>query len=122
MTALYSTARLQRAFRCHLCPSIAHPTDFCPFPALPGWLGPTLATIRDLEEASHIAATKAREHMRDNADTNGSNPRPNSNRGPGPSHNGKKPRKDGKGKGGGNAKGKGKRLLPYSVASNTAHR
>ncbi|KAJ6537968.1 hypothetical protein B0H19DRAFT_1079063 [Mycena capillaripes] len=109
MTALCSTARLQRAFRCHLCPSIAHPTDLCPFPALPGWLGPTLTTIKDLEEASRQAAAKAREHIRNNSDANGSSSRPNSNRGPGPAHNGKKPRKDGKGKGRGNFKGKGKR-------------
>ncbi|KAJ7808098.1 hypothetical protein B0H13DRAFT_2152420, partial [Mycena leptocephala] len=41
MTALHGTARLQRAFRCHICPSIDHPTALCPLPNLPGWLGPT---------------------------------------------------------------------------------
>ncbi|KAJ7929532.1 hypothetical protein B0H13DRAFT_2539614 [Mycena leptocephala] len=111
MTALHGTAYLLRAFHCHICPSVAHPTDLCPLPAVPGWLGPTPATIKALEDASRQAAIKAREHMRNNSApaTGGSNPRPNPNRGQGPTHGDKRPRKDGKGKGGGNYKGKGKR-------------
>ncbi|KAJ7339890.1 hypothetical protein DFH08DRAFT_812267 [Mycena albidolilacea] len=64
MTALYGTARLQRAFKCHICPSIDHPTPLCPLPDLPGWLGPTPATIAALEDASRAAASKAQEQMR----------------------------------------------------------
>ncbi|KAJ6528050.1 hypothetical protein B0H19DRAFT_1083575 [Mycena capillaripes] len=111
MTALYGTAYLLRPFHCHICPSVTHPTDLCPLPAVPGWLGPTPTTIKALEDASHQAAIKARENMCNNsapADS-GSNPRPNTNRGHGPAHGNKKPRKDGKGKGGSAHKGKGKR-------------
>ncbi|KAJ7850761.1 hypothetical protein B0H13DRAFT_2360541 [Mycena leptocephala] len=88
MTALHGTAYLLRAFHCHICPSVAHPTDLCPLPAVPGWLGPTPATIKALEDASRQAAIKAREHMRNNSApaTGGSNPRPNPNRGQGPTH------------------------------------
>ncbi|KAJ7797948.1 hypothetical protein B0H14DRAFT_2618399 [Mycena olivaceomarginata] len=64
MTALYGTARLQRAFRCHICPSIDHPTPLCPFPDLPGWLGPTPTTIAALEDTSRAAAAKAQDLMR----------------------------------------------------------
>ncbi|KAJ7693071.1 hypothetical protein B0H17DRAFT_1132775 [Mycena rosella] len=64
MTALYGTARLQRAFRCHICPSIDHPTPLCPLPGTPGWLGPTHATITALEDVSRAAATRAQEMMR----------------------------------------------------------
>jgi hypothetical protein len=35
MTALYGTARLQRAFKCRICPSIDHPTPLCPSPTSP---------------------------------------------------------------------------------------
>ncbi|KAJ7734172.1 hypothetical protein DFH07DRAFT_967718 [Mycena maculata] len=48
MTALYGTACLQRTFRCRICPGIDHPTPLCPLPSLPGWLGPTHATIAAL--------------------------------------------------------------------------
>ncbi|KAJ7805324.1 hypothetical protein B0H13DRAFT_2488870 [Mycena leptocephala] len=67
MTALHGTAYLLHPFHCHICPSVAHPTDLCPLPAVPGWLGPTPATIRALEDASRQAAIKAREHMRNNS-------------------------------------------------------
>ncbi|KAJ7318538.1 hypothetical protein DFH08DRAFT_1036314 [Mycena albidolilacea] len=63
MTALYGTARLQRAFKCHIFPSIDHPTPLCPLPDLPSWLGPTPATIAALEDASRAAASKAQEQM-----------------------------------------------------------
>ncbi|KAJ6468895.1 hypothetical protein C8R45DRAFT_1105523 [Mycena sanguinolenta] len=111
MTALHGTARLQRGYRCRICPSIAHPTGLCPFPNIPGWLGPTPTTIAALEDASRQAAAKAQELMRSasaagpgNANTARSGP--GRNQGP---TNGAKPRKDGKGKKGGDAKGKGKR-------------
>ncbi|KAJ7469162.1 hypothetical protein FB451DRAFT_1400725 [Mycena latifolia] len=109
MTALYGTARLQRAFRCRICPFIDHPTPLCPLPGIPGWLGPTPATIAALEDASRAAATKAQEQMRLNAFNNGggSGPSASNGRGQGPSN--KKPRSDGKGKKGGDFKGKGKR-------------
>jgi hypothetical protein len=111
MTALHGTAYLLRPFHCHICPSVAHPTDLCLLPAVPGWLGPTPATIKALEDASRQTAIKAREHMRNNSvpAAGGPNSRPNPNRGQGPMHGDKKPRKDGKGKGGSNYKGKGKR-------------
>ncbi|KAJ7342327.1 hypothetical protein DFH08DRAFT_1011789 [Mycena albidolilacea] len=109
MTALYGTARLQRAFKCRICPSIDHPTPLCPLPDLPGWLGPTPATIAALEDASRAAASKAQEQMRLNtADgAGGSNARPGAGRGQG-SFDGKA-RRGGKAKRGGDFKGKGKR-------------
>jgi hypothetical protein len=108
MTALYSTARLQRAFRCCICPSIDHPTPLCLLPNIPGWLGPTPATIAALEDASRQAAAKAREQMRPNTlnDAGSSSSRPGNGRNQGSSNT--KPRGDAKGKRG-DFKGKGKR-------------
>jgi hypothetical protein len=108
MTALYGTARLQRAFRCRICPSIDHPTPLCPLPNIPGWLGPTPATIAALEEASCQAAAKAREQMHPNTlnDAGGSSSHPGNSRNQGSSS--AKPRGDAKGKRG-DFKGKGKR-------------
>ncbi|KAJ7659358.1 hypothetical protein DFH06DRAFT_1130888 [Mycena polygramma] len=107
MTPLYGTTHMQRTIRCRICPGIDHPTALCPLPSLPGWLGPTLATITVLEEASRQAAAKAREQFRANsaASTSGFN----SGGGRGQGSNDKKPRKDGKPKNGGDYKGKGKR-------------
>ncbi|KAJ7452868.1 hypothetical protein FB451DRAFT_1373978 [Mycena latifolia] len=109
MTALYGMARLQRAFRCRICPSIDHPTPLCPLPSIPGWLGPTPDTIAALEDASRAAAAKAQEQMRLNAFSSGgdSGPSTGNGRGQGPSN--KKPRGGGKGKKGSDYKGKGKR-------------
>jgi hypothetical protein len=108
MTALHGTARLQRAFRCKICPAVNHPTPLCPLHRLTGWLGPTPATITALEDASRAAAVKAQEHLRLSSLPNagGSNPRPGNGRGQGPSN--ARPRGDGKGKRGGGFKGKGK--------------
>ncbi|KAJ7805497.1 hypothetical protein B0H13DRAFT_2387674 [Mycena leptocephala] len=61
---LHSTARLQRPFRCHICPSIDHLTPLCPFPNTLGWLGPTHATIAAVLDASRAAAAKAQEMVR----------------------------------------------------------
>jgi hypothetical protein len=36
MMALHGTARLQRAFRCKICPAVNHPTPLCPLHRLPG--------------------------------------------------------------------------------------
>ncbi|KAF8186168.1 hypothetical protein K438DRAFT_1973538 [Mycena galopus ATCC 62051] len=111
MTALHGTARLQRSYRCRICPSINHPTGLCPFPRLPGWLGPTPDTITALEEVSCQAAAKAQEHIRGYAaaGSNNATPRANANHSQGPPNANKKGRKDGaKGKKGGDAKGKGK--------------
>ncbi|KAJ7840807.1 hypothetical protein B0H14DRAFT_3695225 [Mycena olivaceomarginata] len=111
MTALHGTARLQRSYQCYICPSINHPTSLCPFPRLPGWLGPTLDTITALADASRQAAAKAQELIRGNTApgpssahcAGGSGGRGNTNT------NNKKARKDGgKGRKGGDAKGKGK--------------
>ncbi|KAJ7862540.1 hypothetical protein B0H13DRAFT_2354601 [Mycena leptocephala] len=109
MTALHGMARLQRAFRCHICPAIDHPTALCPLPGLPGWLGATPATIAGLEDASRAAAAKAQEQMRLNtsAGAGSSHSRPGQGRNQGNSDN--NPRCDGKGKRGGAYKGKGKR-------------
>jgi hypothetical protein len=108
ITALHGMARLQRAFRCHICLAIDHPTVLCPLPGLPGWLGATPATIASLEDASHAAAAKAQEQMRLNtsASTGSSHPRSGQGRNQGNSDN--NPRRDGKGKKGGVYKGKGK--------------
>ncbi|KAJ7703628.1 hypothetical protein B0H17DRAFT_1194133 [Mycena rosella] len=108
MTALHSTARLQCAFRCHICPSINHPTPLCLLPDTPGWLGSTLATIAALEDLSHAAAAKAQEQMCLNtfATAGGSNSGVGKGRGQGGPN--KKPHGDGKGKKGNNFKGKGK--------------
>ncbi|KAJ7845481.1 hypothetical protein B0H13DRAFT_2363608 [Mycena leptocephala] len=108
MTALHGTARLQRAFRCHICPSIDHPTALCPLPNLPGWLGPTPATIAALEDASRAAAAKAHEQMRINAFAGAGSSNPRSGQGHHQGGSGTNPRRDGKGKKGGNHKGKGK--------------
>jgi hypothetical protein len=32
MTALHGSARMQRSYRCRICPSINHPTGLCPLP------------------------------------------------------------------------------------------
>jgi hypothetical protein len=109
MTALHGTAQLQRAFKCRICPAIDHPTPLCPLPDLPGWLGPTPATIAALEDASRVAASKAQEQMRLNTTdgAGGSNTRSGAGRGQG-SFDGKA-RRGGKAKRGGDFKGKGKR-------------
>jgi hypothetical protein len=109
MTVLHGTARLQHAFRCHICPAIDHPTVLCPLLGLPGWLGATPATIAGLEDASRAAAAKAQEQMRLNtsASAGSSHSRPGQGRNQGNSDN--NPRHDRKGKKGGAYKGKGKR-------------
>ncbi|KAJ7323928.1 hypothetical protein DFH08DRAFT_887173 [Mycena albidolilacea] len=109
MTALHGTAQLQRAFKCRICPAIDHPTPLCPLPDLPGWLGPTPATIAALEDASRAAAAKAQEQMRLNtsAGEGGSNGRSGTGHGQGPPD--AKARRGGKGKRGGDFKGRGKR-------------
>ncbi|KAJ7878078.1 hypothetical protein B0H13DRAFT_2052970 [Mycena leptocephala] len=109
MTALHGTARLQRAFRCHICPAIDHPTALCPLPGLPGWLGATPTTIAGLVDASRATAAKAQEQMRPNtfAGAGSSHSRPGQGRNQGNSDS--NPRRDGKGKKGGAYKGKGKR-------------
>ncbi|KAJ7873937.1 hypothetical protein B0H13DRAFT_2058071 [Mycena leptocephala] len=109
MTALHGTARLQRAFRCHICPSIDHPTALCPLPNLPGWLGPTPATITALEDASRAAAAKAHEQMRINAFAGAGSANPRSVQGRHQGGSGNNPRRDGEGKKGSDHKGKGKR-------------
>jgi hypothetical protein len=99
--ASWGVARLRRAFHCRICPSIDHPTPLCPLPDVPGWLGPTPATITALEEAGRAAAAKAQERT---AFTPAARP----NTGNGRNQGNKKPF-DGKGKKGGDYKGKGKR-------------
>ncbi|KAJ7477401.1 hypothetical protein FB451DRAFT_1557191 [Mycena latifolia] len=104
---LSGAARLQRPFRCRICPSIDHPTPLCPFPNTPGWLGPTHATIAALEEASRAAAAKAQEMMRPaNFDTGASSSRGRNGRGRG--GNNSKANRGGGGKRGGDFKGKGR--------------
>ncbi|KAJ7789702.1 hypothetical protein B0H14DRAFT_3502700 [Mycena olivaceomarginata] len=109
MTALYGTARLQRAFRCRIYPSIDHPTPLCPFPDLPDWLGPTPTTIAALEDASCAAAAKAQDLMclNTSAGEGGSSARSGTGRGQGPPD--AKARRGGKRKRGGDFKGRGKR-------------
>ncbi|KAF7344033.1 hypothetical protein MVEN_01692800 [Mycena venus] len=109
MTARYGTARLQRAFRCRICPSIDHPTPLCPLPSLPGWLGATPTTIAALEDASRAAAAKAQEQMRFNAPVGAGSSNTRSGQGRNQGTSDGKPRRDGKGKKGGDYKGKGKR-------------
>ncbi|KAJ7774522.1 hypothetical protein DFH07DRAFT_952231 [Mycena maculata] len=90
MTALYGTARLQRPFRCRICPGIDHPTPLCPLPNLPGWLGPTHATIAALESASRAGGSGP-----NSGDKRGSGAKDKKFRGDGKKGNGPK----GKGKG-----------------------
>ncbi|KAJ7292705.1 hypothetical protein C8J57DRAFT_1457113 [Mycena rebaudengoi] len=97
MTARFGCAHLRRSFRCRICPSIDHPTPLCPFPNVPGWLGPTPATIAAIEEAGRAAAAKAQ-------DRNSFAPAGGSHAN-GRSQGNKKPF-DGKGKKGGDFKGK----------------
>ncbi|KAF8179514.1 hypothetical protein K438DRAFT_2176932 [Mycena galopus ATCC 62051] len=121
MTALHGTARLQRSYRCHICPSINHPTGLCPFPRLPGWLGPTPETITALAEASRQAAAKAQEHIRGNAAAGSSNTaqRTSANRGRGPANANNKARKDGgKGRKGGTPRGRGSAVSMTTSSSN----
>ncbi|KAJ7896915.1 hypothetical protein B0H13DRAFT_2033085 [Mycena leptocephala] len=87
MTALHGTARLQRAFRCHICPAIDHPTALCPLPGLPGWLGATPPLLPASRWQLPLSPGQGRNQG--NSDGN--------------------PRRDGKGKKGGAYKGKGKR-------------
>ncbi|KAJ7814406.1 hypothetical protein B0H14DRAFT_3477077 [Mycena olivaceomarginata] len=111
MTALHGTARLQWSYRCHIFPSINHPTGLCPFPRLPGWLGPMPNTITALAEASRQAAAKAQELIQGNTapGLNGNTHRAGGSSGRGNTNTNKKVRKDGgKGRKGGDAKGKGK--------------
>ncbi|KAJ7819711.1 hypothetical protein B0H14DRAFT_2600460 [Mycena olivaceomarginata] len=112
MTALHGSAKMQHSFKCRICPSTSHPTGLCPFPNLPGWLGPTTQTIAALDDISRQAATKAQEFLRGGAAAgpNTAAPRTTANRGQGTTAANKKPHKGGaKGKKGGDAKGKGKR-------------
>ncbi|KAJ7861055.1 hypothetical protein B0H13DRAFT_2355286 [Mycena leptocephala] len=108
MTALHRTARLQRTFRCKICPSVKHPTLLCPLHRLPSWLGLTPATIAVLKDTSRAITVKAQEHMRLSSLPNagGSNLHPGNGRGQGPSN--ARPHGDRKRRGGG-FKGEGKR-------------
>jgi hypothetical protein len=109
MTALYGTARLQRAFKCRICPSIDHPTLLCLLPDLPGWLGPTPTTITALEDVSCAAAPKAQDQMSIN--TSAGEGTSNAHSGTGRRHGppDAKARRGGKGKWGGDFGGRGKR-------------
>ncbi|KAJ7784824.1 hypothetical protein B0H14DRAFT_2630636 [Mycena olivaceomarginata] len=109
MTALHGTAQLQRAFKCRICPAIDHPTPLCPLPDLPGWLGPTPATIAALEDASRAAASKAQEQMRLNTADGAGSSNTRSGAGRGQNSFDGKARRGGKAKRGGDFKGKGKR-------------
>jgi hypothetical protein len=81
-----------RPLHCSIGPGTDHPTNLCPFPEYPGWLGATPATIGALLEASRDALNprgkKSGNRPRDNAKSNG--------------------KRNNKGKGKGNGKGKGK--------------
>jgi hypothetical protein len=37
-----------KQFKCIGCKGVDHPTGLCPFPQLPGWLGPTTACVESL--------------------------------------------------------------------------
>ncbi|KAJ7933981.1 hypothetical protein B0H13DRAFT_1855831 [Mycena leptocephala] len=82
-----------RPLRCSICPGSDHPTNLCPFPEYPGWLGATPATIGALLEASRDALNPRGKKSGNHAHDNTTKP------------NGKR---NDKGKGKGNGKGKGK--------------
>ncbi|KAJ7233782.1 hypothetical protein C8J57DRAFT_1532098 [Mycena rebaudengoi] len=103
MNAKYCTACLMKRIRCRICPAIDDLTGLCPLPHVPGWLGPTAATITALEEAGRAATAKAQERN-SSAVASGSC----SNAGNGRAPNNNKSHFDGKGKKGGDFKGKGK--------------
>ncbi|KAJ7017131.1 hypothetical protein C8F04DRAFT_1338088 [Mycena alexandri] len=41
VTAFNNTGRVRADMFCRICESIDHPTPLCPFPNVPGWMGPT---------------------------------------------------------------------------------
>ncbi|KAJ7180858.1 hypothetical protein C8R46DRAFT_1319225 [Mycena filopes] len=45
---------------CAVCRGIDHPTGLCPFPLVPGWMGPSEATIAAAAQAARAAAAAAR--------------------------------------------------------------
>ncbi|KAJ7501275.1 hypothetical protein B0H11DRAFT_1992652 [Mycena galericulata] len=54
-TPFNGVGRAYHQMVCHICGAADHPTNLCPFPDIPGWMGPTPATIGALEEASREA-------------------------------------------------------------------
>ncbi|KAJ7022147.1 hypothetical protein C8F04DRAFT_1098405 [Mycena alexandri] len=45
ITAFNNTGRVRADMFCRICESIDHPTPLCPFPDVPGWMGPTPASL-----------------------------------------------------------------------------
>ncbi|KAJ7020567.1 hypothetical protein C8F04DRAFT_1196479 [Mycena alexandri] len=45
VTAFNNTGRVRDDLSCRICRSIDHPTQLCPFPDVPGYVGPTAATL-----------------------------------------------------------------------------
>ncbi|KAJ7688792.1 hypothetical protein B0H16DRAFT_1753004 [Mycena metata] len=45
VTAFNNTGRVRADMFCRICKSIDHPTPLCPFPDVPGWMGPTPASL-----------------------------------------------------------------------------
>ncbi|KAJ7782401.1 hypothetical protein DFH07DRAFT_764551 [Mycena maculata] len=54
-TPFNGQGRIYRALLCHICFATDHPTNVCPLPSAPGWMGPTVETIGTLEAASREA-------------------------------------------------------------------
>ncbi|KAJ7429922.1 hypothetical protein B0H11DRAFT_2264661 [Mycena galericulata] len=54
-TPFNGQAHIYRALFCHICHGTDHPTNLCPYPYYPGWMGPTPETIGALEDASRDA-------------------------------------------------------------------
>ncbi|KAJ7777610.1 hypothetical protein DFH07DRAFT_766361 [Mycena maculata] len=73
-TPFNGQGRIYCVLLCHICLSTDHPTNICPFPNYPGWMGPTPETIGALEQASRDALTdnkKGRNQGHDNGGKGG---------------------------------------------------
>ncbi|KAJ7019143.1 hypothetical protein C8F04DRAFT_1276612 [Mycena alexandri] len=56
-TGFAGEGRIHKALQCTICPCIDHPTNLCPFPAAPGWMGANPETIGALLDISRAART-----------------------------------------------------------------
>ncbi|KAJ7815781.1 hypothetical protein B0H14DRAFT_2603101 [Mycena olivaceomarginata] len=62
-TGLNYCGRVHNNFLCCICQSIDHPYQLCPFPGIPGWMGPTPETIAASEKAAQDAVNTARNRL-----------------------------------------------------------
>ncbi|KAJ7719353.1 hypothetical protein DFH07DRAFT_784669 [Mycena maculata] len=70
-TPFNGQGRIYRALLCHICLATDHPTNVCPLPSAPGWMGPTAETIGALEAASRDALSGGKKTGRGDRDKGG---------------------------------------------------